>query len=84
VPHRSIYATGVYAELERAAQVLLAIVYRNAASLHKLAVSKTRPKTERNEQIQARFAAGEAVADLATEFELSQQRIWQIIRGKRK
>jgi Mor family transcriptional regulator len=40
-------------------------------------------QTERNEEIRARYAAGETRASLAQIFGISEQRVNQIIRGRR-
>ena len=40
-------------------------------------------KTERNAEIRARYEQGETVGELAVKFELSEQRISQIIHGRR-
>jgi hypothetical protein len=39
-------------------------------------------QTERNEEIQARYEAGETGASLAQIFDISEQRVHQIIRGR--
>jgi Mor family transcriptional regulator len=44
----------------------------------------TPSKHERNRRIRARCAQGETVVSLAEAFGLSQQRVSQILRGKRK
>jgi Mor family transcriptional regulator len=41
-------------------------------------------KLERNRQMRARYAKGETVVELAKTFGISQQRVSQILRGKRK
>jgi Mor family transcriptional regulator len=45
---------------------------------------ETPKQTERNEEIRARYAAGESAADLAKEYRISVQRIHQILKGARK
>jgi Mor family transcriptional regulator len=44
----------------------------------------TPTKQERNQEIRARYAAGEQVGYLAQVFDLSEQRVSQVLRGKRK
>jgi Mor family transcriptional regulator len=44
----------------------------------------TPTKHHRNEQIQRRYQRGETVVRLAAAFGLSQQRVSQILHGKRK
>jgi Mor family transcriptional regulator len=40
-------------------------------------------QTERNEEIRARYEAGETGASLARAYSISEQRVNQIIRGRR-
>jgi Mor family transcriptional regulator len=44
----------------------------------------TPTKRARNEEIRARYAAGETVVYLARRFDISEQRVSQIVQGKRK
>lgn len=44
----------------------------------------TPSKHERNRRIRARYAQGETVVSLAEAFDISQQRVSQILRGKRR
>ena len=44
----------------------------------------TPSKRIRNQEIRARYAQGETVVDLAAAFDISQQRVSQILRGRRK
>ncbi len=44
----------------------------------------TPSKHERNRRIRERYAKGETVVALAEVFDISQQRVSQILRGKRK
>lgn len=46
--------------------------------------SATPTKAERNAEIRHRVVKGELIPDLATEYGISEQRVHQIIRGKRK
>jgi hypothetical protein len=41
-------------------------------------------KVERNQQIRARYAAGESIADLAREYKISDQRVFQILHPEQK
>jgi Mor family transcriptional regulator len=41
-------------------------------------------KHERNQEIRERYTQGETIVDLATAYDISQQRISQILRGQRK
>jgi Mor family transcriptional regulator len=44
----------------------------------------TPAKCERNEEIQRRHQCGESLSRLAEVFDLTEQRIWQIVQGRRK
>jgi len=44
----------------------------------------TPKKVNRNAEIRTRYAAGMSVPDLAREFGISKNRVYQILRGKRK
>jgi Mor family transcriptional regulator len=44
----------------------------------------TPSKPTRNQEIRTRYTQGETVADLAIAFEISQQRVSQILRNQRK
>jgi len=40
-------------------------------------------KAERNTEIRTRYQQGETISQLADAFAISQQRVWQIVRGQR-
>ncbi|MEL7591661.1 MAG: helix-turn-helix domain-containing protein [Anaerolineaceae bacterium] len=44
----------------------------------------TPKKVDRNAEIRARYAAGMSVPDLARQYGISKNRVYQILRGKRK
>jgi hypothetical protein len=44
----------------------------------------TPPKCERNEEIRLRHQQGETLLNLAELFGLSENRVWQIVHGRRK
>ena len=44
----------------------------------------TPKKVDRNAEIRARYAAGMSVPDLAREYGISKNRVYQILRGKRR
>ena len=44
----------------------------------------TPKKADRNAEIRAQYAAGMSVPDLAREYGISKNRVYQILRGKRK
>ena len=45
---------------------------------------KDTTQTDRNQEIRRRYAEGESVPSLALAFGISQQRVHQILQGKRK
>ena len=63
---------------------------RDAAHVHRQKTpdfplaDHTPSKHDRNRRIRARYAQGETVVSLAEVFGISQQRVSQILRGKRK
>ena len=64
--------------LRLAKQILLYVVFRNAHD--PVVVQQRIYKEERNRLIRTRHAAGEGLSDLAREYEISPQRVWQIVR----
>jgi Mor family transcriptional regulator len=44
----------------------------------------TSPKCKHNAEIRARHQKGESIATLAEGFGVTEQRIWQIVQGRRK
>jgi Mor family transcriptional regulator len=71
-------------------QVLFAVAFAMALSYRGLILPQfpvsdgTSPKRTRNAEIRARHQKGESIATLAEVFGLTEQRIWQIIHGRRK
>jgi len=43
----------------------------------------TPTKLTRNQEIRERYAQGETIVDLAEAFEISEQRVSQVVRGRR-
>lgn len=88
VPHRGLYATSVYADfmrdLDRAVQLLLGILYGDTPEPPAPLSDKTAKLQGRNEQIRTRYAIGETLVELAAAYNISLQRIHQIVHGKRK
>ena len=64
--------------LRLAEQIILYVTFRNAHA--PVPVQQRISKEERNSIIRARHAAGEGLSDLAREYEISPQRVWQIVR----
>lgn len=68
---------------EKAVQLILSLLY-TSTSIPKQPLSDNPTLVERNQKIRERYGNGEKVSKLAQEFEVSEQRIYQIIHGKRK
>lgn len=66
-----------------ATRAVLFFLYQGQ-SLPETPSSHTMPKTQRNEVIRSRYSSGETVPELAEIYGISQQRIHQILKGKRK
>jgi Mor family transcriptional regulator len=62
----------------------MVLFYIGQSTPTSLVTDHTPTKHRRNEDIRARYAQGETVVSLAEAFGISQQRVSQILRGKRK
>ena len=80
---RPVWGTSVHS-LERATQALLRLLYTGQLAPDVPQSNKTPEKVKRNAEIKRRYAEGESVPDLAREFGISEQRVHQILRGRRK
>lgn len=85
LPH-ALSASGSFAfSLKNAIARVLGLLYKGIPTAQELQTDGTKPKTQRNAEIRARYAAGGvSVANLAEDYGLSPQRIHQIIHGRRK
>ena len=61
-----------------AKQIILYVTFRDAHD--PVPVQQRIYKEERNRVICTRHAAGEGLSDLAREYEISPQRVWQIVQ----
>ena len=66
--------------LHLAEQIILYVTFRNAHD--PVPVQQRIYKEGRNRVIRARHAAGEGLSDLAREYEISPQRVWQIVQSR--
>jgi hypothetical protein len=82
LPHRGLQPRPCYTPSE-AVERVLALLYRNAPPPEAPLSSKTEEKTDRNDEIRRRHAAGESMGQLAREYDLTLQRVSQIIHQKR-
>jgi len=70
--------------LQRASSHIVRLLYPDF-SLPEIPLSDRTPtKYERNFAIRERFAAGESIADLARDYDISDQRVFQIVHRRRK
>ena len=76
-------ATGLHS-LEAAIQTILTRLYAGFSFPDKPINQNHVKKSARNTEIRTRFAAGEGLSDLAREYGLTPQRVYQIVHGKRK
>jgi hypothetical protein len=87
MPRRSIYTTSVYAEfmadVSKAVHAILAMLYQDTPPQIPIS-NKSVVKIERNEEIRTRHEQGETIAQLAKSYNLSEQRIHQILNHRRK
>src|SRR5258708_5815526 len=80
LPHPFTGWGSLLLNVENAVRHLLTLLYRNIPSPLTPKSNKTPPKTERNREIQARYAESVSVPQLAKDFGISEQRIHQILR----
>lgn len=70
--------------LNTAIQRVLDLLYAGIPRSTKPVIQKHISKSERNQQLRTRYAAGESLADLARNYDLSDQRVFQIIHHRQK
>jgi Mor family transcriptional regulator len=70
--------------IDRAARHVVARLY-NAIPLPKNPINRKTPKqSDRNAEIKARYIAGESAIHLAQEYSITETRIYQILKDRRK
>ncbi len=80
----STYATTLWVDrVETATQILLMQLYTSEA-LPKRPLSDNPTLVDRNQAIKDKYHLGQSAISLAEEYEISFQRVYQIIKGKRK
>ncbi len=86
--HRGYDSISVYDkflhDLAKAAQSILTLLYRGLEAPQEPISNKTAKKDKRNDEIRARYAAGDTIPELAKAFSISEQRVHQIVHYKRK
>ncbi len=84
MPHRGLLDTSVFQQLRYAARRMMVELYAGIL-LPPHPVSKVTPqKHVRNAEIRARHRAGESLSTLAEAFDISEQRVHQIVQQRRK
>ncbi len=83
MPHRGLCARGFQHLVDAINYGMLLMFIGQKVSIVPL-TDHTPSKRERNRQIRVRYAKGETVVELAQVFDISQQRVSQILRGQRK
>ena len=83
MPHRGLCVRG-FQHLVDAIDYGMLLMYVGQKTPDFPLTDHTPSKHERNRRIRARYARGETVVSLAEAFDISQQRVSQILRGKRK
>ena len=77
-----VRVTGLHT-LESSIHTLITRLYAGFSIPEKPITQKHVPKSERNMRLILRYSAGEGLSDLAREFRLSPQRVFQIVNGRR-
>ena len=81
---RGLLDTSVFEQLQYAARRMILENYADIL-LTQTPVSNTTPgKRDRNDEIRLRHLQGETLISLADLFGLSEQRVWQIVHGRRR
>ena len=83
MPHRGLRARG-FQHLVDALNYGMLLMYIGQKAPDFPLTDHTPSKHERNRRIRERYAKGETVVALAEAFSISQQRVSQILHGKRK
>lgn len=81
---QSSYGASLYTRLADTVAYLLRLLYSGLLLPSEPLNKKTPRRTSRNQEIKTRRAAGEPVSQLARIFGISEQRIRQILKGRRK
>ncbi len=83
LPHAFTAWGSLHFSLETAAARLLNWLYAALPAPLLLKDNKGR-KSPRNAEIKARYAAGTSVPQLATDYDISKERVYQILSGRRR
>jgi len=83
VPHRGLRTTS-FPKVLFAVMFAIEVVYQGRTLPPRAVTGGTAAKCTRNEEIRSRHAEGERVCRLAEVFGISEQRVSQIVQGKRR
>jgi Mor family transcriptional regulator len=83
VPHRGTWGR-LFPQVSFAVSFAMAISCRGLILPQSPVSDGTSPKCARNAQIRTRHEKGESIATLAEVFGITEQRVWQILNGRRK
>jgi len=84
MPHRGLLDTSVFEQLAYAARRMILETYVGIPLPQRPVTRNTPTQCERNEEIHLRHQHGETLISLAELFGISEQRVWQIVHGRRK
>jgi Mor family transcriptional regulator len=73
-----------FLSLDQATDRILRLLHFNSAQQYTPKPIGTSRKTDRNRAIVERYKAGELAVDLAKEYGISDKRLYQILKGRRK
>jgi Mor family transcriptional regulator len=83
MPHRGVEPRGLQHPVEAISYGMLLMYIGQKMPLAPL-TDHTPSKFTRNQEIRMRYTQGETIVGLAAAFEISEQRILQVLRGQRK
>jgi hypothetical protein len=83
VPHRGMRGRS-FPQVLFAVSFAMAISYRGLILPQSPVSDGPSPKCARNTEIRARHQKGESITTLAMVFGITEQRIWQILNGRRR
>jgi Mor family transcriptional regulator len=82
MPHRGLYVRGLQ-HPGAAIQYGILLLYLGQKMPQFPLTNHTPTKLTRNQEIRERYAQGETIADLAVAYEISEQRVSQVLRRRR-
>ena len=83
MPHRGLEPRGLQHPVAAIQYGMLLMYIGQKMPLAPL-TDHTPSKLTRNQEIRERYAQGETIVDLAEAFDISEQRVSQVLRGRRK